>query len=503
MAKKNKVMKAVATVTVFSVCTRALAFIFKIYLSRTLGAEAIGLYQISLSMFYLFASLSASGVPLVLSRKTAEDDALEKKSDFSLFSSALILGICISVSTALLLFIAKPLLPRILSDEKTLPLFLIMAPAIVSTTIYSVIRSWFWGKKKFTYFSITETVEEMFRILFSILFVSGVISGISGAYGIAVAFTVSDVLVAIILLIMFFAKGGRITKPSKIKEIFKPALPVTAMRVFGSLIGTLLAVMLPARLMAAGMSVSEATASYGRIAGMANPLILAPNAIISSLAIVLIPEMSASGAKHDYISLNRHINTGINFAFLISGIFMAGYFALGREITLTLFKDGISGEYLRWATIMMLPMCINQMSQSALNSVGMETKAFKNYIIGTLLMIAAIYFLPRYIGIYASIAASLVSMLTTGTLNLLSMKKRTGFSPAFVKLLVLIPIFTVPCAYFTSCLYGVVQGAGIFGLIIALVGGAGMYVVLCLLTEVIDIRGFIKMRMNGGRTLSL
>ena len=283
MAKSKNVVKAVATVTVFSVFTRGLSFIFKIYLSRALGAEVVGQYQICISMFYMFACFSSSGIPLVLSRKTAETRALKKEGESALLTSALLLGICVSLTVFGVLSIAKPLLPKLLSDKRTAPMIAVMLPAIISTTIYNIIRGWFWGRKQFTSFSITETVEEVFRILFSALFVSGVISGLSGAYGIALAFTVSDVLVAALLLIMFFAKGGKLDKPSKIKEILLPSIPITVMRLFGNLISALIAVVLPARLMAAGFSVSQATAGFGRIAGMANPLLLAPNAIISSL----------------------------------------------------------------------------------------------------------------------------------------------------------------------------------------------------------------------------
>ncbi|MBR1625292.1 MAG: oligosaccharide flippase family protein, partial [Clostridia bacterium] len=76
MKKAKKVVGAVATVTFFGVFTRIIGFLFKIYLSRSLGAEALGLYQIALSVFFLFASLTSSGVPMIVSRKTAEERAL-------------------------------------------------------------------------------------------------------------------------------------------------------------------------------------------------------------------------------------------------------------------------------------------------------------------------------------------------------------------------------------------------------------------------------------------
>ena len=491
--KKAKVVASVATVTVFGIFTRIISFVFKIYLSRTLGAEAIGLYQIAVSVFYLFASLSASGIPLVLSRKTAENLALNKNNDFDLLTSALLIGVVLSISISAILALFNTRLAFLVSDPNAYPVFLIMIPALLSTSIYSVLRAWLWGKRQFSAFSATETAEEMLRILFSVLFLSGIISGIAGVYAVALAFTVSDVVVAIILFVIFFIKGGKLQKPTKIKEILLPSLPITAMRVFSGLIGTLIALILPLRLVAFGMSPSEATASYGRIAGMANPLLFAPNAIIGSLAIVLVPEMSANGAKKDYATLNRHLTSGINFSFLICGLFLVVYLALGTEITSILYKDTVSGEYLKYAAFLMLPMNLMQLTNSALNSIGKEPRAFINYIIGNVFLIVAIIILPKYVGIYSVAVATMLSTVTTSLLNVYALRKTTGLSYSFVKYLIYAIVLALPCAFASDCVIDLL-GDGIITVIFAAVCGGAIYCIFCFATDLVDIGGFLKLR---------
>ncbi len=495
MKKPKKIFGAVATVTVFGIFTRLLSFIFKIYLSRTLGAEAIGLYQIALSVFFLFASLSATGLPLVLSRKTAENDALGKQNDFSMLNSAMVMGICISLSLIIILGLLKNHLGFLFSDPMAHPLFLIMLPAILSTTMYSVVRGWFWGKKAFIAFSITETIEEVFRIVFSVIFISGAIAGLSGAYAIAVAFTVSDMLVAVVLLSIFFAKGGRLEKPKDFKKILLPSLPVTAMRALSCLLGTLIAIILPIRLVTFGMSLAEATASFGRIAGMANPLILAPNAIIGSMAIVLVPEMSANGVKKEYVKLNRHLNSGLNFSFLICGLFMVIYIALGQEITMLLYNDRISGMYLEYAAYLMLPMGLSQLTQSALNSLGREKRAFINYVIGNVLMVVIIYILPKYIGIYAVAAATMVSLITTSILNVYSLRQYTDFDFGFIKRFITVLLFVFPSAFFAESIASLIgERLYVLGVFVGTICGVGMYALLCFATETVDIKGFLTLK---------
>ena len=55
-------------VTVLSCFERFLGFIYRVYLSRELGAEGLGLYQITLSVLGLFMTITSSGVPISVSR---------------------------------------------------------------------------------------------------------------------------------------------------------------------------------------------------------------------------------------------------------------------------------------------------------------------------------------------------------------------------------------------------------------------------------------------------
>lgn len=501
MKKARKVAGAVATVTVFGVFTRLIGFLFKIYLSRSLGAEALGLYQIALSVFFLFSALSSSGVPMLLSRKTAENNALNENRSFSLFTSALIICLVSSLTLALVLMLANKHMTFLFSDVAAHPIFLIMLPALVSTSVYCVVRGWLWGEKYFTAFSATETVEESLRILFGVFFLSGIIGALGGVYAIAWAFTVSDVLVAVILFAIFFAKGGRLARPSQIKEILVPSVPITAMRVCSGLIGTLIAFLLPLRLISAGMTAAEATASYGRIAGMAMPLLNAPNAVIGSLCIVLIPELSASMVKSDFDKLNKQISLGINFSFLISGLFIVVYSALGEEITRLLYDDAVSGMYLQVATYAMLPVCLSQITQSALNSIGKEYNAFVNYLCGNIVMLSIIYFLPVLIGIYSVAAASFVCTSIISVLNVVSLHKSTGLGCGFLKYSLLVLLFTIPCSLIAEWLNSLLASSmKLFSFIPAALVGAAAYCSLCMVTNVLDVRGVVLGRFRVSRS---
>ncbi|MDR1940596.1 MAG: oligosaccharide flippase family protein [Clostridiales bacterium] len=445
-SKKTSVLRAVALVSVISVITRVLSFVFKIYLSRAYGAESVGLYQIGISVFFLFAALSASGIPLVVSRGVAESNGDAKK-EFSLISSALFLGLAVCFFITAAFFVFPKLFDLLFTDKRVIPLFKLMLPALFSTTVYCVIRGWFWGRKSFLVFGFTELLEEVFRILFSVLLAGGMISRINGATGIAAAFLISDIAAAATLLVIYLIKGGKLRPPKTIRATAKAAAPITAMRIFGSVIGSLSAIIIPARLVAAGMSAQDATAEFGRVSGMAVPLLLAPLAIIGSIAVVLIPELASDASKKDPSALSQKINKSLSASIVISGVFLSVYLPFGKEIGEMLYNDAGAGLYLGYSALLMLPIAINQITATVLNSIGDEINSFVSFIIGAAVMLVLIIILPRYIGIYAVAAGTGACYIITSVLNLRRLRKKTGMSFNFLRAAVLILAFGGPCSF--------------------------------------------------------
>ena len=69
--KTKSIFHSVATITFFAIITRLLGFFLRIYLSRAVGAEALGKYQIALSVLSVLLTVIASGIPLTISKMTS------------------------------------------------------------------------------------------------------------------------------------------------------------------------------------------------------------------------------------------------------------------------------------------------------------------------------------------------------------------------------------------------------------------------------------------------
>lgn len=496
MPSKKSIYKSVAVVTAFSVATRLIAFLFKVFVSRRFGAGVVGVYQMALSVYFFAGSVALSGLPTVLSRKIAEDETAGGTNTPSLVSTSLLLSILSTLPILLTIYPLALFCPSVFADERVLPLVMIMLPALLSTSVYNVIRAWFWGKKSFSAFSFTEMLEEVLRISFTLIFSLGVVSFITPLRGLAVGFLVSDLTCAVVLFIIFLAKKGKFGRIKGAGEILKPAIPITSMRVFGGIIGAFTAIVIPLLLVKYGMQKIDASATFGRVTGMAMPLLMAPTTLTGALSVVLIPEI-ATIKSGDKKALSSRVDGSINFAIIISALFTIMYASLGKEITTFVFNDVFSGEYLSNVAFMLYPMGISQITTSILNSMGLEKRGFFNYAVGAVLSMICTLVFPKFVGIYAVAIGSATCFIVTSLLNLriLGKKARILDDPKKTALSI---VFSLPLIALSFLLKNLLLPRIPLFFTISIAGGVPMllYLLICVAFKIVDVTRFYSKKKS-------
>ena len=463
-------------------------------MSRSLGAEIVGLYQIALSVLLMLFTITA-GAPTVLSRKVAEAGVNgDIKKQNALLSASAVMGLGVSAVICAVLYALGDRLSFLFSNPQCLPLFFIMLPTLLTSTLYASLRSWFWGRKNFIAFSSTELVDEIVKIVLSIVFAGGFVGTISGARGIALAMTISDAFCVLVLAILFFIAGGRIAKPKGFKQLTLGIVPLSATRIITSLGASLTALVIPQMLVKGGLSVAEATAEYGRVAGMALPLIMAPVTFISALSIVLIPDVASLRSKNDVGALRAKLSSCVTFGVVIASFFFAVYLPLGTSLGTILFGDEKAGNFVSYCSMMLFPIAIAQSTTPMLNSLGKEKNTLLHTFLGALAMLPCIIFMPRYIGVYAMALGSGVCFLVISIANFIVLKKEVGSFANLKKDCTLISL-SIPLAVGSAFLARLLRiYANHFTAIVVV----GIYVVFLFFVtanafDVIDLVGCVKM----------
>ena len=278
-----------------------------------------------------------------------------------------------------------------------------------------------------------------------IVLVNSATDMMKGAEHAGVAVLVSYIFSFIAASAMFLIRGGRIKSPKKtLKPLFRSSVPVTAMRTATSLVGTLIAVILPARLVYYGMGSSAAVGEFGKIYGMAFPLVSMPSTLIGSLAVVLVPELSSNYYSAKYATLRNNIEKAVKFSVFVACLAIPVFLSLGREIGVFLYDDETAGTYVVKAAAMMLPLSLTIITTSMLNSLGKEKTTLLYYLIGASLMLLCIYFLPKYIGVNALIVGMAVSYVVSCGLNLILLRRVSPVKPRILSYIATSVIFIAP-----------------------------------------------------------
>ena len=133
------------------------------------------------------------------------------------------------------------------------------------------------------------------------------------------------------------------------------------------------------RLIAIGYTNAQALSLYGIAIGMTFPLLFIPGMLIGSLSTALVPNISSALAKGDNKYIEDRIESSIKFTLLISTFFIPLFIGAGEQIGVFFYDNIMSGSLLQFSAWIMLPMGINNITSSLLNSLGMEIKSCINY----------------------------------------------------------------------------------------------------------------------------
>ncbi|MCH5164171.1 MAG: oligosaccharide flippase family protein [Clostridiales bacterium] len=492
------IVRSIFTLSVFSFIERLLGFIFKIYLSRELGATSLGIFQVAFSFFMVLLTMTTSGIPLIVSKRTAkcraENDLCE---EFTISSAALILGITASVIIIAVIILMRNVISGMFASSISMTLVLYMLPALLFSSVYSALRGNLWGRQKYTVVSVLELIEQISRIVACILlFVFGFDKILSTALSMSIACFISAAACAAV----YFKSGGRLMRPKgEIKPLLKNSTPVTLSRASSSIIASLTSIAVPFILMGLGMTNDEAMYTYGYSVGMALPLMYIPLTFVGSMAFVMIPTLSRAIASKNDTSVKMQIERAISTAIVIGGIFVPTFAAIGGPIGEYVYNNADAGKFLAFSAWLMVPIAVENITSSMMNSLELEFKALINYIIGSASLFAFIFILGKKFTIEMLAVGMGISFTLSSALNIIAMRKITKFKLDFIFTIIKTAVLIIPSYFLVKWIYEILPIMQFFRIAICGIIGTLFITIGCFLFGTLKIEYFFnkKERRNN------
>lgn len=461
---KKTILSAVFTLSMFTIVDRALGFVFKIFLSRQLGATELGVYQVALSFFFVLLTATTSGIPLIVSKLTARY-RIEKdiKGERALTSAALVVGLAVALAIAgVTLLLIKPL-SGLFADERSATTLAFLLPALVFSAVYSAFRGTLWGRQRYFAVSLVEILEQIARITLCIVLFA---LGFDRLYGTALSLSLGCLVSMVAVTACFFLSRGRLASPKgQIKPLLRSSTPITVSRAASSVVSSLVAVVVPMLLMASGHTRDRALALYGAGVGMALPLLYIPITVVGALAFVMIPTVATGIAGGKTREVNAQVESATGFAIIIAALFVPMFLALGEPIGRLVYDSAEAGRFLSSAAWLLVPLSVENITSSVMNSLDLEMRSFINYLAGSAVMFATLFAFGRSFDISVLAFGMGLGQTVSCVLHILAIRKRTGLGFSYLGKLVKSVILIFPSALTAKCVYSLSAGAGQFAAI--------------------------------------
>lgn len=441
--KKRAFLTGTLLLTGTGFACRVLGFFYRIFLSRTIGAEGLGLYNMVHPVFGICFAICAGSIQTALSQYIASHMAEGK----SIFRTGL--GISLSMSFVLSFLICQNadfLAVHVLMEPRCAPFLPVMGISVPFAALHACINGYYYGMQKSKVPAFSQVAEQVVRMVLVFLLAD---IWLRNGREITVQLAVIGHLIGEIASAVFTFLCLALIPPQDKEpdaagdchdgafsvfsaESFSPlmalALPLMGNRLVLNLLSSAEAIWIPSRLQMSGLSNSDAFAIYGVLTGMALPFILFPSAITNSMAVLLLPSVAQAQAEGKKGSIAASISVSLRYS-LYMGILCIGIFILfGGSLGISVFHDKDAGYFIQVLAWLCPFLYLATTMGSILNGLGRTRTTFLQNTAALLLRIAFVLAgIPRF-GIFAYLCGMLASELFLALMHLWSLKRLVPFS---------------------------------------------------------------------------
>lgn len=453
------IFKTVAVLSILALLTRAMGFVFKVYLSRQLGAVNIGIYQVAISVFFVLATSTSSGIPLVVGKLTAKYKANHKQDlardlEGKTVSAGIVVGLAITIVICLVFITGGKYIKQAFASPESFVCLMLLLPALIASTISNSIRGALWGRGMYKISSVLEIIEQGLRIgLCVLLFGIGTNKLMITAW----TFSLACCLTAAICFIYYYLNKGRLKNPKgHIVPLLKDSIPITLSKISSSIVNMLISLCIPFLFVLQGTSQEEALSLLGISIGMAFPLLFTPITFVGSLAYTMLPDITALYAIKSS-DTHKRIENGISISIVIACAFMPIFLALGSDIGILFFDNIESGKFITYSSWILIPLAIECIVSSMMNALEMEFKGLLSFIAGSGLMFGICFVFIGKFNLQVFSVAFGLSLTLSSIIDLILMKKRINLNFSFLPALIQCVLSIIPAFIVTHNLYSVLK----------------------------------------------
>ena len=396
-----------AALTAVSLFLRVCHMGYRSFLTRQMGPQGMGLYQLIFSVFLLAVTLSTSGISLAVTRLVTAALASHREARVrSTVARCFAFCLGLSLTISLLLFFGADLAARrFLHDPQAAPCLRILGLGLPFMSLCTCMKGYFLAVEESLSTSLADLLEQLLTIgatvgLFAWLGPQSIQAAclaamLASTLGEFTSFAVSWVLCRRSL--RRHTPREKEPAPGVLHGMTHIALPCTLSSAARSALNTGENLLIPRQLERFGLGAGAALGQYGLLQGMALPMLYFPSSFLTGFASLLIPRL----ARDRELSRPRsvaHVTERALAATLLFGYFFGAVFAFfGETWGLLFYASPEAGTFLRLLAPLVPLLYLDVVTDSLLKGLDQQFNSMKyNFADSALRVSLVLLLLPRY-----------------------------------------------------------------------------------------------------------
>ncbi len=397
-------IRGTALLTVAGMLTRLLGLLNRVCLSRLIGAEGLGLFQMVTPFYVLLAVMVSLGLPGAVTKMVADCHARgDRAGQERVHRLALRIAVGAALITAfsfwIILFLPLPFIP----DRRILPSLRLMPPALLFISLSAILRSYFQGRSEMLPIALSQISEQVVRVgtgLLAVFYflpcgleaaaagiVTGMVAGEIGCYG---------------TLLLFRRRRNINPEPDRSREPSAPplfptmaclALPILIIRLSTAVTQMMESLLIPARLQTAGFTPAQATVLFGQLSGMAMPLLFLPTVFLFPMNTALVPAVAGAVTLNKRRRLRQLVGFALGASALLGIVSAVVLFRGASFLAGALYGNAAAAPLVTRLAPLAPPAYLQFTTASILYGFGRPGVAVANDLAGTALSLVMIYYL--------------------------------------------------------------------------------------------------------------
>lgn len=341
-----------------SVILQIINMFFSIYISNTIGEEAVGVFTLVMSVYMFGITLASAGINISATRVVSEELASNNELGAKKAAQRCVLfSLLFGLSASVIFFVSADFITiHCLHNKISKNVIYLICIALPFISMSSAVNGYFTAVRRVYKNALAKFFEEFVKILFTAILLKSLMpDDINYAcYALILADVISEVTSFAQLYFLYFRdKKGSLSESryrdldSYNKRILRITIPVALTSYLRSGLSTIKQLIIPSSLQKSGMNSSNSLIAYGIVNGMAMPVIMFPVILVTSFSGLLIPEFSrfhAQGKNKKIRSLSILI---LSCTLIFSVLVAIAIFMLSDEISTIIYHKSEIAKYIR------------------------------------------------------------------------------------------------------------------------------------------------------------